>query len=478
MKSKRLIAVLRPNTKESYDSKFNCQEEGLKYLIQDTATDTVSVYTRPEVLEMHLKETIDKIYRHHKEDLDIWSTVPVLSFSSLFKDNVVELFKEGGLDGALKAWNEPNCNLEDFGTENLKKLLYKFRWKCPICGEEFRETIPNMYKGVACQNCGYHFGKEEPHDKAPGIKSVVDVRPDLLENYDPAKNNGIQLDWVDSESKIPLNWHCTECGHTWQRSAYSIASGVTGCPNCGAKKKYKTIKPAESGKIKDVYPQILEEFDSDLNERVQGLTSEDFGEYDVSVPVYGYFKCSCCGNPIRNVLSLKNRIRALNRACAYCGYIAGENEPSFRPGKKNVIRRYYPFLIKEIKNYPSAGFGRKDSFGESDLEEEFKSERKLKWACRNCGNEHEESLRDRIVYKLPCESCGYNIFDSKYAKIALDVLGEPPWLACEIDKMLEESPDFEEMLDIVESEQGEQGVTELDDTILFERCHSIEEVNK
>lgn len=75
-------------------------------------------------------------------------------------------------------------------------------------------------------------------------------RPELLLEWDTAKNGELTPDTVFPHSRTRVCWHC-EKGHSWVVSIRSRVEGMTGCPVCAG----KAIRTGEND-LATIYPEI------------------------------------------------------------------------------------------------------------------------------------------------------------------------------------------------------------------------------
>jgi hypothetical protein len=97
-------------------------------------------------------------------------------------------------------------------------------WQCEK-GHEWEANICHRKK-TGCPDCAM----EKVKNKKRGSVSLLEVRPDLAEQWHPAKNGELTPDKISYGSRTKVWWRCDE-GHSWKASPKKRVSG-TGCPYC------------------------------------------------------------------------------------------------------------------------------------------------------------------------------------------------------------------------------------------------------
>ena len=117
----------------------------------------------------------------------------------------------------------------------------KIWWLCSECGHEWEAAIATRTSGVGCKLCGYKKRATSRVENWIANKgSLADNNPSLAEEWH-IKNNGTLTPYNVMQSSSKKVWWLGKCGHEWQATINSRASG-NGCPEC-----YKTRR--KNGKV-------------------------------------------------------------------------------------------------------------------------------------------------------------------------------------------------------------------------------------
>lgn len=154
----------------------------------------------------------------------------------------------------IKYWDYENNKSIDpkMLTRSSGKIVW---WKCDK-GHSFKASVHSMDQGKYCPIC-----KEEQYKKLGfdfkdkkyighlkninDIKSFVDVKPELLKEWDYEKNQGINPYNLFPGTSQYVWWKCSACGHEWKSPVANRVKGH-GCQKCGYKKAAnKLFNPVE-----------------------------------------------------------------------------------------------------------------------------------------------------------------------------------------------------------------------------------------
>lgn len=135
-------------------------------------------------------------------------------------------------DVALK-WNYEKNDLRP--TDVLAGSDKKVWWKCN-CGFEWEARIANISKRrMGCPKCQVESIKK--NNIKLGIArngALADKFPDLIGEWDQARNGELTPDALSIKSGIKIWWLCKK-GHSWRVSIKSrVDRGGTGCPFCNS----------------------------------------------------------------------------------------------------------------------------------------------------------------------------------------------------------------------------------------------------
>ena len=132
--------------------------------------------------------------------------------------------------------------LEDWSAQNPapntvnRTTQKKFIWDCSKCGSSYEATPFNRFHyGTGCHNCA------NPR-KIPGsLGLLVDVRPDLVEEFDETANT-VSVSTLTCGSKYKAVWRCKECHCQWTAPVFNRVALGKGCPqsSCMQLKRQRT----------------------------------------------------------------------------------------------------------------------------------------------------------------------------------------------------------------------------------------------
>ena len=233
-----------------------------------------------------------------------------------------------------------------------------------------------------------------------GINDLATKRPDLAEQWNYKKNNGIKPSEVSARSSMKVWWICSE-GHEWSAVISSRDSG-SGCPICGRKKllanAYKT-RLKKNGSLEQKRPDLVAEWDYEKN------TDVFPGQITVNSNRKVWWKCSK-GHQWYAAVTNRNR---LGRGCPYCSNqipIVGEND--LQTLYPEIAAQWHPLKNHQLKPKDvTAG-----------------SKRIVWWICSK-GHEYAAHIKNRVSQQSGCPYCankavlkGYNDLETTHPNIA------------------------------------------------------------
>lgn len=133
-------------------------------------------------------------------------------------------------------------------------------------------------------------------------KSIAVRAPELAQEWDFEKNEGITPEMVNSLSNVKYWWICPN-GHSYQAAPVSRSTGKTGCPYCSNHK----VLPGFNDLVTK-YPDIAKEWDYDKN---NGITPENVMSGSQK---YYYWKC----NRGHSFKMRPNERTSSKQSCPYC----------------------------------------------------------------------------------------------------------------------------------------------------------------
>ena len=204
--------------------------------------------------------------------------------------------------------------------------------------------------------------------------SLVELKPDLVEEWNYAKNGNLRPDMFGINSNDYVWWKCKICGHEWRTSIiHRGGKRNSGCPECSKElrgKSFTKSKVAERGSLADNNPMLAKEWHPTKNKNLMpsDITEKRFKNV--------WWLCSKCGYGWE--ASPNNRSKGVGCPCC-SGRVPKTGE--------NDFQTLYPELSIEWhheKNSPK-------------MPNEFlpKSGKKVWWKCSTCGFEWETEIRNR-----------------------------------------------------------------------------------
>ncbi len=100
-----------------------------------------------------------------------------------------------------------------------------------------------------------------------GKNDIGTLYPNLLKEWDYAKNKKLQPEDFSFGSNKKVWWICSKCGNEWEAIISSRTHG-TGCPICGRKKQGTSFRDGrlkKIGSLKETNPELCEEWNYEKN---------------------------------------------------------------------------------------------------------------------------------------------------------------------------------------------------------------------
>ena len=210
--------------------------------------------------------------------------------------------------------------------------------------------------------------------------SIIDVRPDILEEWHPTKNKHIKPEFVPAGSDIKYWWRCNVCGHEYEMTPAHKKEGC-GCPICSRKKQFVTLrnnKVLKNGSIKN--PLLLKERDYTKNRDKKPEMYTRASEESV------WWICSKCGHEWKARISNREH----GRGCPCCSHAVCV------PGK-NDLATEFPSLVSE-RDYSKNGVLKPFNIVSG-------SNRKVWWICPKCGHSYQAPVCRRTLQGSGCRKC-------------------------------------------------------------------------
>jgi len=108
----------------------------------------------------------------------------------------------------------------------------KVFWRCKNCHQSWQAAISN--RSTHNTGCPYDRGKLP----IKGVNDLATLRPDLAEEWDYEKNEGLTPDVVTVFSGKRVFWRCNTCHHSWRTPIFVRSRHNTMCSSCRKNAKY------------------------------------------------------------------------------------------------------------------------------------------------------------------------------------------------------------------------------------------------
>ena len=142
----------------------------------------------------------------------------------------------------------------------------KVSWRCHRCGHRWRQSPKVRSHGRGCPACGrrriIEATVERNQQPPPRERSLGTLRPDLLTEWHPTRNQGIDPFAISRGSERKVWWRCASCQTEWQTAVNDRTRPTPhGCPTCSLAKRAAglTVVPSERS-FATRYPHLLAEW--------------------------------------------------------------------------------------------------------------------------------------------------------------------------------------------------------------------------
>ena len=129
----------------------------------------------------------------------------------------------------MKEWH-PTLNGQLNAFELAPTSTSRVWWKCSVaeCGHQWRASVmQRVYRGSECPGC-----LKRAH--SVGVRN-----PELIKEWNPLKNKGIELVDLNQYSNRRGIWTCQVCLEDYEMTIQERLSVQAPCPHCQAKKETK-----------------------------------------------------------------------------------------------------------------------------------------------------------------------------------------------------------------------------------------------
>jgi len=269
---------------------------------------------------------------------------------------------------------------KDYHVENgeyISRDIKSIILHCDKCENKWNTCWSHMLEGM-CPFCSHKaFSKEI---------SLAYLYPELVEKEWDYEKNLISPFEYPSQSTKRVYWTCSKCGYNWMTSIQNRSKKGSGCPVCCGN------LPSETNNLAAMFPEILNEWDYDLNGDPHNYTSAS--------PRKVHWICSVCRNKWMTAIGHRTGIK--NTGCPYCNGLKFTKETS--------LGGLYPDLLLEW-DYE------KNSIDPFECAPH--TSKKYWWICSICGNNWKTQVISRSKFEMGCPNCSSSIGNKKIKKFLL-----------------------------------------------------------
>jgi DNA-directed RNA polymerase subunit RPC12/RpoP len=239
----------------------------------------------------------------------------------------------------------------------------RFVWWICDKGHSWETRVADRQQGSGCPYCSGHLA-------IPGETDLATVKPELLAEWDYAKNDNIKPEQIASQSNMYVWWKC-KFGHSWCAPVSRRYIG-RGCPVCAGLIAVKGFNDLQSH-----FPHIAKQWDFSKNRK----KPDEFTAYSNK---YAWWVCEK-GHSWK---ALINNRTSKGRGCPYCsGFLA-------IPGETDLLT-LFPVLATEWDYDKNTANIRTTTAG---------TPKKVWWKCKS-GHSWKASVKSRSSLGRGCPYC-------------------------------------------------------------------------
>ncbi|WP_312649262.1 zinc-ribbon domain-containing protein [Aminipila sp.] len=252
--------------------------------------------------------------------------------------------------------------LVNFDTDSILPTDYSsryFNWHCIECGNSFQATISKQIEGSDCPYCSGRLaipGKTSFRALYPEIESQL-IKDELV-NFDT--DSILPTDY----SSRYFNWHCIECGNSFQATISKQIEG-SDCPYCSG----RLAIPGKTS-FKALYPEIESQ-----------LIKDELVKFDTDniVPTsYSYIRFNWYCNKCEKIFKATIQERIEGSRCVYC------------EARANSIFTLYTELINREWKFQN------NTLLTNPRYELPSSKLRVWWICPICNNAYSYPINKRV----------------------------------------------------------------------------------
>jgi len=211
-------------------------------------------------------------------------------------------------------------------------------WRCRECGHEWAQSPKARSQGNGCPACARRrsIAALIEHSRATVApeRSLAAIRPDLLAEWHPTRNAGLDPNAVAAGARQKVWWRCNECGHQWSAAVgeRTRPRRPHGCPACalarqGAREAYNARREQS---LAALYPQLAAEWHPTRNAALDPFAVRPGSNRRVS------WRCAECGHEWQ--AAPVDRRRNPRGLCGTCAHRRGQRERGTKPLSRHPER--------------------------------------------------------------------------------------------------------------------------------------------
>jgi hypothetical protein len=250
-------------------------------------------------------------------------------------------------------------------------------WKCRVCGHSWRAGVKHRVRGAGCPAC---------YERVLHGRSLAVLRPDLLAEWHPDRNPGLDPNTIGVWSHRKVWCRCGECGHEWCTDVKHRAQRGQGCPECGRRRAAEFSAAAGRWRVPRersfavLRPDLLSEWHPERNSDLDPFATGTGSSQSV------WWRCGRCGHEWQ----ARPSYRCGGGGCPGCAGRYVRRERSLGALRPEWLADGHPDRnggLDPFKIAPRSG------------------RVWIWWRCRYCGHEWETTPLRRGHSKGGCRSC-------------------------------------------------------------------------
>ena len=191
---------------------------------------------------------------------------------------------------------------------------FRLSMQLPTCSRHMSQrSRANAFSLIGRGNFGRGAGVavERRGARVRPWRTLAAQHPELVRELDSARNKTLDPAAIAANSARKLWWRCRDCGHRWQATVGSRATGH-GCPQCYDERRRtqgpRAVSPEQS--LKARHPALAAEWDRERNRGLDPAAISPKSKHKV------WWRCSTCGHEWKAAVSSRTYA---GTGCPVCG---------------------------------------------------------------------------------------------------------------------------------------------------------------